>query len=109
MKVEHEVTHSRWFARLFPILPGAGILRLSADGLGAPHRDIEKNLVRHALAGPDLACARAPLVDEGLVHLRRPIREEGEETARLVSGILLLPAFGVADPPLLTNLHCIYI
>ena len=87
-----------------PFLPGAGVLRVPADGFGARHRDAEKNVVRHALVGPDMASARVPVVDESLFHLHRPIREEGEEIARSVSGIFLLPTFGVADPPVLTIL-----
>lgn len=84
-------------------LPGAGVLRVPADGFGARHRDAEKNVVRHPLVGPDMAGARVPVVDESLFHLHRPIREEGEEIARSVSGIFLLPTFGVADPPVLTK------
>ncbi len=85
-----------------PFLPGAGVLRVPTDGFGARHRDVEKIVVWHALAGPDMAGARVPVVDESLFHLHRPIREEGEEIARSVSGIFLLPTFGVADPPVLT-------
>jgi hypothetical protein len=78
-------------------------LRVPADGFGARHHDVEKNVVWHALVGPDLVGARVRVVDEGLVHLYRPIREEREEVARSVPGIFLLPAFGVADTPVLTK------
>ena len=86
-----------------PFLPGAGVLRIPSDGFGACHHDVKKNVVRHALVGPYMAGARVPVVDESLFHLHRPIREEGEEIARSVSGIFLLPTFGVADTPVLNH------
>ena len=81
--------------------PGTRILRVPADGVGARHRHVEEDVPRDAVAGSDMACARIPMVDEGIDHLHRTIREEGEKAPRLVSGVPVLPATGVVDSPVL--------
>ncbi len=80
---------------------GTRILCVPADGVGARYHHVEEDFPRDAVAGSDMARSRIPMVDEGIVDLYRTIREEGEKVPRLVSGVSILPAAGVADTPVL--------
>ena len=80
-----------------------GILRVPVDRRGVDHCNTPVHVVRHPLAGFDMARAGISVGDAGLVDFRGAVREAGTEVAGAVPRVLLLPAFGVADPPVLRD------